>query len=54
MEAQQIKYSALSEAIRSCAGNSYDGDGRHITDPNKIVEAAKLFEAYLKETTNAN
>lgn len=46
------KQEALHYAIEAKSGNSYDDEGRAIVDPNKVVEAAKKFEAYLKETTN--
>lgn len=38
------------QAIKSNSGNSYDKEGRITTNPDKIVEAAKKFESYLKET----
>jgi hypothetical protein len=47
-----IKQISLDQAIKSNAGSSYDDEGRHITNSDKIVEAAKKFEAYLKETGN--
>lgn len=46
------KYEALELAIRSNAGTTYDADGKMITSPDKLVEAAKKFEAYLKEANN--
>lgn len=46
------KQIALELAIKANSGSFYDDEGRHITNPDKIVEAAKKFEAYLKETTN--
>lgn len=49
---RQDKIVSLDQAIKSNSGSSYDDEGRHITDADKIVEAAKKFEAYLKETDN--
>lgn len=42
-----LKQEALYQAIKANTGSSYDEEGRHITNPDKIVEAAKKFEAYL-------
>lgn len=47
-----VKILALDQAIKANTGSSYDEEGRHITNPDKIVEAAKKFEVYLKETNN--
>lgn len=46
---KEIKLMALDQAIRSQAGHSYNDEGKFIIDPNKILEAAKKFETYLKE-----
>lgn len=45
---RQDRLIALDQAIKSNAGSSYDEEGRHITNPDKIVEAAKKFETYLR------
>lgn len=47
-----IKNEALNLAIKANTGHAYDEEGRSITDPDKIIKAAKKFEAYLKGTTN--
>lgn len=49
---RSTKQEALDQAIRANAGNSYDDEGRMIIDPAKIIEAAKKFETYLKESSN--
>lgn len=46
---ENIKHIALDQAIRSNSGNSYDDDERHIVDADRVIAAAKKFEAYLKE-----
>lgn len=49
---RNTKHEALELAIKANTGTAYDEDGNMITSPDKIVEAAKKFETYLKETTN--
>lgn len=49
---QTPKQEALDQAIKANSGHSYNNEGRHIIDADKIIAAAKKFEAYLKETTN--
>lgn len=44
----QNKITSLDQAIRSNSGQSYDEEGRNRIDPDKIIKAAKKFEAYLK------
>lgn len=46
-----VRLTALDRAIQSNSGEDYDNEGRSITNPDKILEAAKKFEAYLKGTT---
>lgn len=52
MQLINIKQISLDQAIKANTGSAYDDKGRHITNPDKVVEAAKKFEAYLKETPN--
>lgn len=47
-----VKILALDQAIKANSGSSYDEEGRHITNPDKIIEAANKFEAYLRGTKN--
>lgn len=47
IEEDFTKSHALELAIRSGAGNEYDDCGKLTANPDKIVEAAKKFEAYL-------
>lgn len=53
-ENSNIKCAALSYAIKAACGTEVDVDANNFvsTNPAKLVEAAKTFEAYLKETTN--
>lgn len=52
MQPINIKQISLDQAIKSNAGSSYDDEGRHIINTDKIVEAAKKFEAYLNGDKN--
>lgn len=52
MSTDERRYLALEQAIKANAGHAYDDEGRSVTDADKIVEAAKKFEAYLKEKAN--
>lgn len=42
----------IEQAIKSNCGLDYSHDGSMITDFEKILQAAKAFEAYLKGTNN--
>lgn len=46
---QKIKLTALDRAISSGCGTAYDENNQLITDKNKILETAKVFEQYLKD-----
>ncbi len=46
---QETKYYCLEFAIKSGAGTSYNEAGSPIIDVDKIIEAAKKFEAYYAE-----
>lgn len=47
-----IRSVAMEMAIRSSSGSTYDEEGRSIIDPDKVVNAAKKFEAYIKGELN--
>lgn len=53
-EQSNIKVAALGHAIRSACGTERDKDGFVTTNPDKLIEAAKKFEIYLKGDSNAN
>ena len=48
----QLRKTAMDIALISKASLTYDTDGREICDPKKLVEAAKIYEAYLKGNGN--
>lgn len=53
-EISNIKCAALGYAIRCAAGAELkEGTDFIASNPAKIVEAAKTFEAYISEATNA-
>jgi hypothetical protein len=43
-----VRTAAIDFAIRCSSGSSYDFEGRAVTDPKKVVEAASMFEAFIK------
>lgn len=43
-----VRTAAIDFAIRCASGASYDESGRAITDPKKVVEAASMFETFIK------
>lgn len=45
---RQNKLTALDQAIKANTGSDYDDGERHIINADKIIEAAKKFETYLK------
>jgi hypothetical protein len=47
-QAMSIRSVAVEMAIKANIGQSYDDEGRNISDANRIVEAAKKFEAFIK------
>ena len=49
-----MRLTALDRAIQSGAGNYYNDDAFAETSADKIIEAAKKFEAYLKGENNGN
>lgn len=49
-----LRQEAIFQAIKANTGNTYDDEGRLIVNADKIVEAAKKFETYLKGSTNVN
>lgn len=46
---QKIKLIALDRAIQAHSGADYNEDGSPIVKCEKIIEAAKKFETYLKD-----
>lgn len=51
---EQLRLTALDRAIAADTGKVYDEMALDNVDPNKILEAAKKFEAYLKGKNNDN
>lgn len=49
---QKIKLTALDRAISAGCGTAYNDSSFAITDADRIIEAAKKFEAYLKDNQN--
>jgi hypothetical protein len=50
---ENIQCAALSFAIKSACGAERDDSGFVTTNPDKLIEAAKKIETYLKENNNA-
>jgi len=53
-EVSNIKCAALSYAIKSACGTKQDGTGFVTTDPDELIKAAKIFEAYINGEINAD
>lgn len=49
---ETIRLTALDRAMAANVGQEYDDMGFIVTSADKILEAAKKFEAYLKGETN--
>lgn len=49
-----IKCAALNYAIKSACGTEHSDCGFVTTNPDKLIEAAKKFETYLKDDNDAN
>lgn len=43
-----IRSVATEMAIKAGTGAAYDDEGRHVCNADKIVDAAKKFEAFIK------
>lgn len=53
-ELSNIKCAALNYAIKSACGTEQNENCFVTTNAAKLVEAAKIFEAYIGETDNAH
>lgn len=51
-EEYQTRFDALEFAIKSGVGHTHDDNNMSIVEANRIVDAAKKFETYLKGTNN--
>ena len=51
-ENDNIKCAALAYAIKAACGTEINDIGGVTTNPDKLIEAAKIIEVYLKGTDN--
>jgi hypothetical protein len=51
-QATKIRLTALDRAITSGSGGDYTNEGFSTVNTDRILEAAKKFEAYLKGENN--
>lgn len=51
---EKMRLTALDRAIQSAARTEYSETGLATVNSDKVLEAAKKFEAYLKGEANAN